>query len=221
MTQAVSQLRRLARAAPAPAGPAPQAEAQERCELCGNPVEPEHRHLIDLKEQRLLCACRPCSILFDSEAAGGGHYRLVPDRVRSVQGFRLDDALWASFNIPVELAFFFESSAAGRVVAFYPGPMGATESLLDLSAWADVAGRNPVLQGLRPDVEALLVNRTRGEREYWLVGVDRCYALVGLIRSQWKGLAGGEEVWRAIDAFLDDLRGQARTVTYDDGKEAR
>ncbi len=65
---------------------------------------------------------------------------------------------------------------------------------------------NPGLETLRPDVEALLVNRTRGRREYFIVPIDRCYALVGTIRRQWRGLSGGSEVWEAVAGFFDRLR---------------
>jgi hypothetical protein len=168
--------------------------------------------VLDLRERRLLCACRACAILFDRKAAGGGHYRLVPDTVRLVADFDLDDAAWARLRLPVEMAFFFKSAAAGRAVAFYPSPLGATESLLELDAWTELEERNPVLRGLEPDVEALLVNRTGERREHWLVPVDRCYELVGLIKTRWRGLAGGEEVWQELAAFFDGLAAQAGTI---------
>ena len=187
------------------ARPAPEPEP-ERCDLCGDEVPAEHRHLIDVKDRRLLCACRPCSILFDHRGAGGGHYRLLPQRSRNLGDFDLDDALWQSFRIPVDLAFFFHSSVAARVVAFYPAPAGATESLLELDAWDDLVSRNPVLAEMEPDVEALLVNRTGGAQDHWIVPVDRCYELVGLIRLHWKGFGGGPEVWRQVEAFFDRLR---------------
>ena len=192
--------------------PPPAPVEEEVCELCSEPVPPAHRHLLDLESRRLLCACRACSILFDSRAAGGGHFRLVPDGVRLVREFELDDALWNGLRIPVDMAFFFRSSAAGRVVAFYPSPVGATESLLELDAWEDIVTRNPILESVEPDVEALLVNRTKGASECWLVPVDRCYALVGLIRMHWRGFGGGEEVWSAVGEFFDGLRGDAKLV---------
>jgi Family of unknown function (DUF5947) len=177
----------------------------EACELCGEPVPVRHRHLIDVHDRRLLCACRPCSILFDHRGAGGGHYRLLPERSRYLTGFDLDDRLWQGFGIPVDLAFFFHSSATDRLVAFYPAPAGATESLLELDVWDELVERNPVLDELEPDVEALLVNRTRGARDHWLVPVDRCYELVGLIRLHWRGLGGGEQVRAELDRFFDRL----------------
>jgi hypothetical protein len=210
----VSRLQELARR------PRPQtAPAEEQCELCAEAIPEQHRHVLDLRERRPVCVCRACSILFDRDGAGGGHYRLIPDRCRLDEDFDLDDAFWLALHIPVDMAFFFESSAAGRVVAFYPSPLGATESLLELDAWSDLVGRNPVLETLEPDVEALLVNRARGAREHWLLPVDRCYELVGLIRQRWRGFTGGNEVWDAIDTFFDGLRGEAQLATRD-GKEA-
>ena len=47
----------------------------------------------------------------------------------------MPDERWASFAIPIGLAFFMRSSVAGGVVALYPSPAGATESQLDLGAW--------------------------------------------------------------------------------------
>jgi Family of unknown function (DUF5947) len=207
-----SRLRRLAqRAAPELAAP------QERCELCSEPIPPEHRHLLDLESGELMCACRACTVLFDRNAAGGGHYRLVPDRRLRIVDFALDDVMWEELRIPVEMAFFFRSTSAGRTMAFYPGPMGATESLLELDAWDALEAANPVLSSLEPDVEALLVNRARGARDHWLVPVDECYALVGLIRMRWKGLSGGREVWEEISRFIDELDGRSRAVNRDGG----
>ena len=48
-------------------------------------------------------------------------------------------------------------------------------------------------------------------REHWLVPIDDCYELVGLIRTRWRGFGGGEEVWDAIARFFDDLPRAERT----------
>ena len=201
-----SRLARLAQGTPVrerPAGPA--TELAEQCDMCAAPVPPGHRHLVDLNDRRLLCACRACALLFDSKAAGGGHLRLVPTRRRRLDDFVLDELQWERLRIPVDMAFFFHSTQAERVSAFYPSPAGPTESLLELEAWTELEAANPVLGELEPDVEALLVSRARDMREHWLVPIDDCYELVGLIRSRWRGFGGGEEVWAAIDGFFDDL----------------
>jgi hypothetical protein len=199
-TLASPRLRALARQ-----GTAPAAEEQEHCDLCGLPVPPAHRHVIDLQTRQLLCACRACAVLFDRGAAGGGHYRLVPDRRLRLDDFELSDLTWEQLQIPVEMAFFFTSSAHERVMAFYPGPMGATESRLELATWQEVHSANPILSTMEPDVEALLVNRARGARRYWLVPLEDCYQLVALIRTRWRGFTGGKEVWQEIDRFFQDL----------------
>lgn len=196
-------------------------EALEHCDLCSAPIAPEHRHLLDVGTRELMCACRPCSLLFDRAAAGAGgrHYRLVPDRRLRIDDLELDDVAWADLRLPVELAFFFHSTSAERVQAFYPSPMGATESLLGLDAWRSLEDANPVLTTLEPDVEALLVHRARGERRHHVVPISDCYELSGLIRTRWRGLTGGREVWAEISRFYDALDGRARPVGRDHVKE--
>ena len=201
-----SRLARLAQGAPVrDAAPVPGPAPVEQCDMCATPVGPGHRHIVDLSDRRIMCACRACALLFDSEAAGGGHLRLLPTRRRRLDDFVLDAAQWDRLRIPVDMAFFFYSTSAERVLALYPSPAGPTESLLELEAWTELEAANPVLGSMQPDVEALLVSRARDMNEHWLVPVDDCYELVGLIRSRWRGFGGGEEVWAAIDHFFEDL----------------
>jgi Family of unknown function (DUF5947) len=195
--------------------------ALEHCDLCSAPIPPEHRHILDVASRELMCTCRPCAILFDRAAAGAGgrHYRLVPDRRLRIADFAMDDVAWAELRLPVDLAFFFHSSQAERVLAFYPSPMGATESLLGLEAWRSLEADNPVLRTLEPDVEALLVNRARGARHHHVVPISDCFELVGLIRTRWRGLTGGREVWEEIARFYDTLDARARPARHDDTEE--
>src|SRR5215218_1385720 len=207
-----SSLRRFAQEESEKAAQAAAEAVQEHCELCSEPIPPEHRHLLEVSTREILCVCRPCSILFYREAASEGRYRLIPDRHLFLQDFEMDDAQWDSLRIPVDMAFFFHSAPAERVVAFYPSPMGPTESLLKLGTWEELETHNPVLKGMERDVEALLVNRVRGAREHFLVPMDECYSLVGLIRMHWRGLSGGREVWEEIDRFFENLRKRSKTV---------
>lgn len=181
----------------------------EICELCSAQLPPEHRHLIEPAGRKMVCACDACAILFSDRA--DMKYRRVPRRIRSLPDFRLTDAQWESLMIPIQLAFFFNSTPDGRVLALYPSPAGPTESLLGLEAWGEIVKENPALKEMEPDVEALLVNRVSGGRgrpepEYYLVPVDECYRLVGLIRAHWRGLSGGAEVWEEIRRFFADLK---------------
>jgi hypothetical protein len=212
----MSRLREMARRSP----PGADVAEVESCELCGEPLPPEHRHLLDLESRELMCACRACSLLFDRGEAGGGHFRLVPDRRLALADFDLDGASWSALRIPVDMAFFFHHAAERRVVAYYPSPAGPTECLLELGAWDDIERANPVLATMEPDVEALLVNRARGTSEHYLVPIDDPYRLVALIRTRWRGFTGGREVWQEIDDFFAGLRSRA-TETRNEREEAR
>jgi hypothetical protein len=212
---AFSALRRFAREETGKTEATEAAAPQELCDLCGAsiPPDPEHRHLMEVATREILCVCRPCAILFDSEAASEGRYRIVPDRLLNLADFEMPEAQWENLRVPVDMAFFFYNTPAGKVVAYYPSPMGPTESLLELDTWEDLESRNPVLRGMQRDVEALLVNRARGASEHFLVPIDECYKLVGLIRTRWRGFSGGREVWDDITRFFEDLGKRARTVT--------
>lgn len=202
------------RGSDAPAG------RQESCELCGTLIGEQHGHLLAVESREILCACRACALLFDRRGAGGGRYRLVPDRRLRLDDFALSDVTWEQLRIPVDMAFFFASSAGGTVMAFYPSPMGATECRLELNAWTEVQQANSVLATMEPDVEALLVNRAKGARQHWLVPIADCYRLVALIRTRWRGFTGGKEVWAQIDDFFTGLDDQARPYTQATAEDA-
>ena len=179
----------------------------ERCEMCSAELSAEHEHLVDVSNRQLACACQACAILFSGKA--NPRYRRVPRRIRYLANFELTDAQWDSLLIPINMAFFFQSSASGKMVALYPSPAGATESLLDFESWDEILRDNPVLQEMEPDTEALLVNRVRGASEYYLLPIDECYKLVGLIRVHWHGLSGGTEMWEEIGKFFAELKKRA------------
>ncbi len=214
-TLATSRLRRLVQQSPGATAAAESAaaESDERCELCNGPIPSAHRHLLELDSRELMCACRPCSLLFERGGSGAGRYKLLPERRLRLEDFQMSEQAWEQLRIPVEMAFFFRSSVAERVLAYYPGPMGPTESQLQLSSWRELELANPILEQLELDVEALLVNRVHGARRQWLVPLDECYALVGVIRTHWRGLTGGSDVWREIDGFFEQLDRRARSAT--------
>ena len=176
----------------------------ERCELCGLELGPEHQHLLEIANRRLVCACDACAILFSGQQAA--KFRQVPRRIQLLTQFSMTDQQWESLHLPINLAFFYHNSPAERVVAMFPSPAGATESLLTFEAWQDLAKVNPILSELEPDVEALLVYRIGEAHEYYRVPIDECFRLVGLIRTHWRGLSGGTEVWRELGQFFTGLK---------------
>jgi len=186
--------------------------AAEHCELCATPLATKHHHLVDLSRQTLLCTCDACAILFADGGARHGRYQLVPQHHLVLPDFKMTDELWDELMIPVNMVYIFRSTPAKCVIAFYPSPGRAMQSLLSLENWSILVTDNPILNELKPDVEALLINRIRERREYYIVPIDTCYQLVGLIRSRWKGLSGGEAVWQAIEEFFANIRIQSQIV---------
>ena len=183
--------------------------------MCGTGLAAEHGHLFAPPNRQLVCACQACAILFGEQA--GQRYKRVPSRVRFLPDFQLTDAQWDSLLVPINMAFFFESSVSGRMTAVYPSPAGATESQLPLETWDQIAAENSVLRAMEPDVEALLVNRLGAGRgfptnQYFLLPIDQCFKVVGLVRTNWRGLSGGEELWRELERFFSALTERAGFV---------
>jgi len=179
----------------------------EQCEMCGVaiPPDPDHRHLLDTTNRQMCCVCTACALSLSGGQASANRFRLVPTRILALPEFQMTDAIWGGVLIPVGMAFFFFNSAEGKMMAYYPSPAGATESLLSPDAWEAIIAANPEIAGMEPDVEALLVNRVRGAQDYYRVPIDECYRLVGLVRLYWQGLSGGTEVWAELGKFFADL----------------
>lgn len=178
------------------------------CRRCGVALGEQHAHLADLEGRRLLCVCIVCAgAARIASDRGVVSCRVVPERSRALPEDALNDADWDAAQIPVGIAFFFYNTRLDQAVVCYPGPAGATESQLPLEHW------NGLLQAAGPfesDVQALLVRRTAGRREAFVVPITTCYELVGRIRRSWRGFGGGMAL-TTIDAFFDALR--ARCVS--------
>ena len=189
------------------AGPLPGAgappETAERCDRCGAALEARHEHLVDPARRAVACACGVCAVVASGLATSP--WKRVRPHATRLPDLELADGEWDALGVPVGLAFFVGSSRAGGVVAGYPGAAGVVEAEVRRDTWAALAARHPALATLASDVEALLVNRARGAREYWHVSIDECYRLAGLIRTHWRGFTGGAAVWREIDGFFAGL----------------
>jgi hypothetical protein len=202
--QMISGMRGLARprAAP-PTGAAPT--SAEHCDLCGVSIGESHRHLLALVERRIVCSCEACWAM----RSGEGDYRPTGNRTVWLPDLDVPDDLWASFQIPIGLAFFMHSTVTSCVVAMYPSPAGATESELHFESWQRMVALNPALAGLEPDIEGLIVNRLAEPAVYAIAPIDRCYGLTGAIKLTWEGISGGSGVGEAVTRFFEELRQEA------------
>jgi hypothetical protein len=177
----------------------------ELCEICESRISEDHRHLLELGERRILCACEPCIAM----RSGVDNYCPVGTRTVWLDDFDFPDDLWAAFQLPIGLAFFLRSSGTNSVVALYPSPAGATESELHLESWQSLVARNPILEQLDADGEAFVVNRMTAPAEHAIVPIDECYRLVGLIKSNWTGISGGNAISDAVPLFFQHIRRKA------------
>ena len=204
--QMISGMRGLARARPGGEGAGEVADqASERCDLCGLSIPDDHRHLLALVERRIVCSCEACWAM----RAGEGDYRPTGNRTVWLPDLDVPDDLWASFQIPIGLAFFMHSTVTSCVVAMYPSPAGATESELHFETWRRMVELNPVLDDLESDIEGLIVNRLTEPPVYAIAPIDRCYALTGAIKLTWEGISGGSGVGEAVSQFFEELRREA------------
>jgi uncharacterized protein DUF5947 len=176
---------------------------EDRCALCGAPAEGRHSHVVESATGGVLCVCLGCAGVFDHSS---GKFRRIPDRVIALSALRMTDAEWASFGVPIGLAFFRRTSAPAKVQAFYPSPLGAVESSVPEEAWDALVRAHPELASMESDVEALLVRVSGGVREGFIAPLDECHAVIGLIRREWRGFSGGDAVGPALDRFFAELR---------------
>jgi hypothetical protein len=156
----------------------------EECELCADTIGAEHAHLLELLARRVLCACESCAaVSVQEEDRQSARYLRVERRAARLQELVIDDDEWAALRVPVGLAFFTTRRPSSEVVATFPGRAGIIEAFVPLKAWSELERRFPVLRRMLPEVEALLVRRSARHHDYFLVSIDHCFELCGLLRG--------------------------------------
>ena len=135
---------------------------------------------------------------------------------------------WEELRIPVDMAFFFHSSAGRARGGVLPEPDGRDR----VAARARRVGRSwrrptRCSASWSPTSRRCSSTARAARAQHWLVPIDECYALVGLIRTRWRGLHRRHaRCGRRSAAFFDGLDQRARsrrpqrttrTSRHDDG----
>jgi hypothetical protein len=163
------------------------------CEMCGQPLDERHFHRYRPSGRIIRCCCQLCALIPEEG------WLEVPRRRQAVSA-RLDQACWTALGIPVGLASFVRGQYWSVA---YPGPAGLVESALSDEAVADLLSLNPDWAQLQAHVEAIVVNRLGEPVRALLLPIDEHFRLSGLLRSQWRGMSGGQEVWQTLEQFFD------------------
>lgn len=189
--------------------------AAEHCEMCASPLAgAQQRHLLDLVHHTFLSICNACALAFGPRGANAGTYRLVPTRHLALLDFQDTGALWAGSEQAEKIAYVLRSSEAGRVLVLSLDPAGVRESLFDLECWRMLLNANPLLDSLEPDVEALLINRIERLPASYIVPIDTCSRLLGLLERCQQSQEGDQAIWKVAGAFFADIQAEASpTIT--------
>ena len=163
-----------------------------------------HGHVVEPRAAARSCApAGPATCCSPTRRRGR---RPLPRRARPLParpGVRARRGRWDALQIPVRRRLLLpqlrRSTGWWR---FYPSPAGATESLLPLDAWDEVVAANPAWPTSSPTSRRCWCGAAGEGFECFLVPIDACYELVGLVRLHWKGFDGGEEAWRGDRRLL-------------------
>lgn len=189
--RAFAGLRRLSRVEPEAA----------RCELCSLALSDEHAHLLDPQRRVMLCSCRACALLFpaDLSETQATRYLYITPCVERLQDPQLAKRVWNMLDLPVRLVFLCPSAVHSQAFALYPNPQGVTEATVPYSAWSAVTRAEPLLRGVRDDVQALILDDRPGRGTCHAVSIDVCHRLIGLLGPT---TASQPRAWQKLEHAL-------------------
>ena len=180
---ALASLRRYVRPRAAP--------VRERCELCDAELAPEHAHLLEPATRRLACACEACALLFDGQVRAAIPPRAPP---RPVPGRLPPDRRGLGRPLSSHRPGVLRAQHAGRRRHRPVSQPGGRHRV------AGVARGVGDASSPRTRCSA---NSSRTSRPCWSTGSrgptsatasasTSAIKLVGVIRTKWRGLSGGQ-----------------------------
>jgi len=192
-----------------------RARSRSGASFCGQLLPARHSHVVHIERRNLLCACRPCFLLFSSAGAAGGKVKAVPEEVFDLGEGVFSQAQWTGCRSR-SISRSSSSTALSAAPWFSIPARREPPSRCCRSNVEELVREHPRLATLSQDVEALLAWQRSETSDQpsaaFIVPIDACYELVGIVRRTWKGFHGGEEAWQAIAAFFSALRARASTA---------
>ena len=196
---------------PGSAAGRPDPPPYERCEMCGAPVADAHQHVVNVGNRSLLCACRPCYLLFthdDADARLPGGARPLPvlpgPRCAGVGGARAA----GRHRLPVPQ---LRPGPGGRVL-----PRSGRRDRVRAAARRVGRASSPRPRGWRPSSptsrRSWCAPPASGSRRSWCRSTSAT-SWSGHLRTLWRGFDGGQDVRRRLDEFFDTVRSRSRPAT--------
>ena len=171
--------------------------------MCSVPIPADHRHLLHVEERRDRLHLRdlPRALRRRGRVPADGQPHRLARRARAL-GRALGvvpDPDRPRVLLPLEHGRADGDGGSSRSTRARPARPSASSTS---APWEQLVAANPVLEGLEPDAEALIVNRLGAARQHAIVPIDECYRLVGLVRVSWEGISGGTAHGDAVARVL-------------------
>lgn len=165
------------------AAPAREAAAVEHCELCATPLHATHDHLLDPQARGVFCACSACAILFPEGAVTAARYVRVRSRVAALTHTAVSEHDLIALGAPVRLAVLCPSTLHDALFMVYPSAAGPVESRASLKTWRAIAAKQPELEAVQHDRDAVIADLRAPSRRALHVSLDVAYELLGTLRG--------------------------------------
>ena len=173
---------------PHPPGAAPPARPGERCDMCVERDPDDHEHVVNLESREPHVHLPGLLPAVQTDGAGGGRYRAVPDRYRSLADFTMPGRVGRAPD-PGERGLLLpqlDARPGGRVL---PEPGGRHRVAAAARGLGRIVGGQPGRAARWCPTSRRCWSAARPSRsESFLVPIDACYELVGLLRTSVAGL---------------------------------
>jgi hypothetical protein len=158
-------------------------EPLEHCELCATPLHAAHDHLLDPQARGVFCACSACAVLFPDGDTTAARYVRVRSRVAALPHAAVSEHDLVALGAPVRLAVLCPSTLHDALFMVYPSAAGPVESRASLKTWRAIAAKQPGLEAVQHDRDAVIADLRTPSRAALHVSLDVAYELLGTLKA--------------------------------------